>query len=575
MKSLQFSKYFSAVIRIGIGDLKDQAKEQRILMVNSLSFTLGIMTALFGLIFYYLSGQLEILIPALFESMLAFWGLYLNYLNKHDRAALHTYFVQCGAALYFGLVLGKVISLDAMTIFLMLIAYRLFKNEFVRTVCVATAIIILIAIETGNFLHFPYAIELSPSNFHIFKFLAVAGVVMLAMIIGRPYAVSNDQLILSNFFKQLFVSKICHELRTILNNISLSANLLKLEIEKDGSLRKIEPLVDMLLLSVNAAEKVVNSVLSMSMIESGKTDPVELESYLVSGYFEKMVEMNLIAAAVRNMKIQLHIDDELPLVLKTDVKKLTDIVRNLIGNAIKYGIKGTTVKINLKFKGDHLSIEVCNAGAPIPLEKRASLFDPYVTSKYDRRTEGSGLGLFIAQNTAKTLGGLIWLDNSVPDQIVFTLDIPLLEGKADEIKPEPPSFDLNCDHMKVLVVDDNILTRVLLKRTLNLMGCEACVAADVDEAITEIQKQEFDLIFTDLHMQGKDGYDLLDFLTERSELKSIPVIVVSGDQEKGTIDSITKYKIVKGTLSKPFNNDQLRVHLRDNRPASKILVRVG
>jgi signal transduction histidine kinase/ActR/RegA family two-component response regulator len=555
MKTLQI---WHAIRRTGTEGVADEELSHRIIMVNTLSFSLCCLVFVVGLSYYGLSGKLSIFIPASIELALAASALLLNYHRMYQAAALLTYFVQCAASVYFGLLLGNVIELQAMVIFLFLITFLLFKEEVVRRVCLTTAIVILVVIEANYYYNFVPPVPLSNDLTVIFKALSVGSVLLLIVVVGRPYVLSKDALYKANRFKRTFIYQITHELRTQLNAVYYIAQLIKREIRLDPHLKKLEPYIDLLFTAVGNTRNIINNVLDMSKIEAGKMEDIQEETFELKSFFERLIAVHKVTAKARDIQIKLHIDDQMPSVIVCDSFKLSQIVANLLSNAVKYSDRSSTVLLKLsKRDASTWSMEVINKGFGIPKDKLIAIFDQFVTNKQYRNTEGTGLGLYIVKNMVDSLGGEINVESQHGSNTIFTVKMKLQIGKMEDVQEETEE-DADLSNVRILVADDNEMNNVLFSRYLGMCGCMVSTASNGLEVIHKLKHDKHlpDVILLDHHMPEMDGAATLAYLKQTPHLRHIPVIVCTGSIEfqdmllKGGASAIVVKPIDQKTLFK-------------------------
>ncbi len=285
---MKTQQLWRAIRNTGIQGVTDKALLHRIILVNSLSIAICFLVFSIGIIYYLLSGELSIVLAGSIEFSLAASAVVLNHYRKYNAAALVTYFVQCLASTYFGLRLGAVIELQAMVIFLFLITFLLFKDKLQRVLCLIAAVLILVVIEYNYYSSFVTPIQLDERLTIIFKALSICGVLILILLVGRPYVQSNDEnheLTRANNFKRIFIYQITHELRTQLNAVYYIAQLIKREVKLDPHLKKIDPYVDLLFTVVGNSRNIINNVLDMSKIEAGKMEDVQEETFELHPFF--------------------------------------------------------------------------------------------------------------------------------------------------------------------------------------------------------------------------------------------------------------------------------------------------
>lgn len=519
------------IIKLGTPGVINEELVTRITLVNSLSLALVILIISVGCVYYMLTKKLTILLPASVEAMLAISPIFLNHYRKYDLAALITFFTQCVASIYFGLLLGNVLELQAMVIFLFLITFLIFKDKVTRRVCIAASIVILLILEINYYDSFVEIMPLNHSTTVIFKALSVIGVLVLIIVVGSPYVTSNDQLHKANYFKKMFVYQVTHEMRTPLNAIYSVAQLLKREVKLDDNLKKITPLIDHLMTASDNARRLINNVLDMAQIESGKMETNSDEVIELSPFISKITDVNKIIAKSRQINVRLSIK-EMPTVILCDTLKLNQIFTNLLANAIKYADKKTNIDIIVTGNTDNNTwqMQFINQGNPIPKEKLDSIFEPFVTNK-DKRIEGTGLGLYIVQNKVKSMDGEISVSSSVTGKTSFMVTLPLTAASSADITPELPVSieEKDLSNIHVMVAEDDELNAKLLQMLLNKIGCEVTLTSNGIELLQQIEKKVPDMIIMDYHMQGLNGIQALQQIRTTPLYAHIPVIVATGD----------------------------------------------
>ncbi|WP_143307452.1 hybrid sensor histidine kinase/response regulator [Chitinophaga vietnamensis] len=524
----RISNFFNDVITSGTEGLVDDELVKRIRLVNILSMTLTILITVVGAIYYSLSRQLSILIPASIEACMAASSIFLNRNRKYNAAALITYFTQCLASVYFGLLLGNMIELQAMIIFLFLITFLIFKDEKIRFICIASALAILVLLEANYYYQFVESIALSRNYTVIFKALSVMGVLLLIIIVGRPYVRSNDAMHKANHFKKMFIYQVTHELRTPLNAIYAAAQLLKREVKLNEQLKSVSNLVDQLMMATNNSRNIINNVLDMSQIESGKMNVTSEETFEIRTFLSKIIEVNKMIARFRNIKLKLLVN-EMPDAIIADSLKLNQIVTNLLANAIKYSHKDSTVTLTASKQGDNWEMLFSNYGSPIAPGKLKTIFDPFVTDK-TKYTEGTGLGLYIVKNIVASLGGNITADSTPEGQTTFHIVMPLKTATMADVQTVETDEQLpDLSDIHVVVAEDDEQNAHLLTMFLHRIGCSVSLASNGREVLDEVRKKTPDIIIMDYHMEEMDGISTLNVLKQHPLNRNIPVIVATGD----------------------------------------------
>ncbi|AQM66553.1 TPA: ATP-binding protein [Vibrio campbellii] len=342
-----------------------------------------------------------------------------------------------------------------------------------------------------------------------------------------------------------FVAMINHELRTPLNGVLGSADLLDKTVLDDEQQQYLSNLIH----SGDLLRVIINDLLDFSKMNAGMMEIIDkvfawkdLENAL-TGVF---------AAKAAEKRIHFSIDKKLgiPEFLIGDFERITQILVNLIGNAIKFTNLGGVV-LRVEWQNGYANFEVEDTGIGIPLEAQKALFDPFVQA--DRSTkrsfEGSGLGLAICKNLVDLMGGDISFA-SVPRQgTIFKLKIPLKQGEAQGrgSGDVPDGKHIELAGRSVLVVDDIRMNQVIVTQMLKKLDIKPDLKNNGLEALDAVKANEYELIFMDCRMPEMDGYEATVHLRENGFTK--PIIALTAGTtleerqkciESGMNDILTK-----------------------------------
>jgi len=344
-------------------------------------------------------------------------------------------------------------------------------------------------------------------------------------------------------FIKIFVAQVTHELRTPLDSIYQVTQLLRKEARKNDHLKQIQPLLAISFTASCDARNIVNNVLDMAEIESGKTPGTVNEAFQVTPFFEKILEVHQVIAQEEHMKLQLYM--EMPQVIISDPLNINQILTNLLANAIKYGLKGSTVNVEARRCDNTWELKVSNVGPGIPSEKIASIFDPFVTGKTGQ-TQGTGLGLYIVKSKVISMNGTIQVQSKPGGYTIFTVTLPLIEGKLrnlskwDEGRENSEENMVDLSNIHVLMAEDSKLTALLLIRSLKEMGCKVTIVNNGLELLLAAQKGYPDncpdIIILDCHMPVLNGEETILQLKKIPALSNIPIIVTTGDLFSDMLD---------------------------------------
>jgi PAS domain S-box-containing protein len=330
---------------------------------------------------------------------------------------------------------------------------------------------------------------------------------------------ARDEAEIANRAKSTFLANMSHELRTPLNTILGIAQLMERDAGFPGRHRDT-----LKILSRSGAHllELINDVLELSKIEAGKMIPV-MTSFDLHSFLGDLEEMIRLRTGQKGLKLLFEHKSPLPRYIETDLRKLRQVLLNLLGNAIKYTEKGgVTLRIAFKEGMDttaaakdaswaSLEFEIEDTGIGIAQEDTERIFEPFVQVNPGRTArDGTGLGLTLSRMFVELLGGEINIRSQVGRGSIFAFDIParLAEGATIHtevsdrqviglIPGQPPYL--------LLVVDDSVENRFVLRRLLEQGGFSVLEAANGQEAVDLFKDRQPHLIWMDLRMPGMDG----------------------------------------------------------------------
>ncbi|WP_221047019.1 hybrid sensor histidine kinase/response regulator [Methylogaea oryzae] len=312
----------------------------------------------------------------------------------------------------------------------------------------------------------------------------------------------------ANRAKSTFLSNMSHELRTPLNAILGFAQLMGRDsrIPAEG-LRNL----DIINRSGRHLLALINDVLDISRIEAGRVTvsnaPFDLDDTLSA--IEDMIR---IRAETKGLDFGVERSGLLPRFVKGDANRLRQVLINLLGNAVKYTDSGR-VSLRLRPEGDRICFEVADTGPGIAPEHQQRIFQPfYQTDIGIAKGEGTGLGLTISNEFVRLMGGEIRVTSTVGQgsQFAFSIPLPETDAPAEEAvtvaQRRVVSLKPNQPPVRVLVVEDNADSRLLITHLLEDVGFVVKGAANGQEAIESFQAWQPHFIWMDMRMPVLDGY---------------------------------------------------------------------
>lgn len=306
-----------------------------------------------------------------------------------------------------------------------------------------------------------------------------------------------------------FLSTVSHELRTPLNAINGITHLLLQENPRETQMDYLTSLK----FSGDYLTKFINEILEINKIESHKVQ-IEYTSFNLKKLLRNIQNSLKELAQVNNNSFIFEIDPAIPDYLIGDITKLSQIILNLINNALKFTKSGVvTVIAKLDSKTDKkatIHFEITDTGIGIPEDQLHSVFDSFSQGSIEvnRKYGGTGLGLTIVKKLTKILGGQIKLKSTVGKGSTFSFHL-LFEISTQlsriETKPKADDDQAKLLNKKILLVEDNKINQMISKKMLERKGI-TCITIDCgEEAIEAARNNKFDLILMDVHLPGMNG----------------------------------------------------------------------
>ncbi|WP_299467694.1 PAS domain S-box protein [uncultured Gimesia sp.] len=345
----------------------------------------------------------------------------------------------------------------------------------------------------------------------------------------------------ANEAKSAFLANMSHEIRTPMTAILGYADLVSDLVENEEAaahLRTIRHNGDFLL-------DIINDILDLSKIEAGKLDIIR-ERFAPDRLVEDVRSIMEVRATENQLQLDVTYQGRVPAEIESDPKRLKQILINLVGNAIKFTMKGC-VKLVVSYSNRTLQFEIIDSGIGMTKHQQKRLFQPFSQGDHtvNREFGGTGLGLAISQRLAAMLGGEISVESESGKGSTFTVTIdtgdlegvkmiqPRLNAESVDQSESTEEFILKCH---VLVVDDRRDIRFLSRRFLTQAGAKVTEAVDGEQAVdvvTEAMRKEFafDLILLDMQMPKLDGYESARQLRKLGYTG--PIIALTADAMQG------------------------------------------
>jgi signal transduction histidine kinase/CheY-like chemotaxis protein len=369
-------------------------------------------------------------------------------------------------------------------------------------------------------------------------FIAFAIVAAVALFLGRRVLQSARRDLLAaheaSEMKSSFVANMSHEIRTPLNGVIGMLNLLS-ETRLTPEQREY---VGVAKSSGDALMAVINDILDVARIEAGRLQ-IERREFDPHETVETSCDTVAATAAAKGLELQSFVHDEVPHVLRGDRLRVSQILVNLLANAVKFTEAGEViVEVTVAKRTDAaitLHFEVRDTGIGISPDRIGGMFEPFSQEDVGttRMFGGTGLGLAISRELTRLMEGSIGADSEPGKGSTFWFEIPF--GPAlGHVPPSVPVAEL--EGRRVLVVDDNPTNRRVFEAYVSSWGMRAAVAADADEAMSELQSavdagDPFEVALLDFKMPGKNGLELARQLASTTALRGTRVILLTSSGE--------------------------------------------
>jgi PAS domain S-box-containing protein len=372
--------------------------------------------------------------------------------------------------------------------------------------------------------------------------------------------------------KSAFLSRVSHELRTPLNAILGFADLMR-DAEPAVARRQLEHLRQ----AGRRLLNLVNDLLDLGRIEAGR-HALDLQPLALGRALSQVAELVSAEILQRGLRLVVELDEE-HCAVRADARALDQVLLNLLSNAVKFSPVGGTVRVRVDaHDAAMVRISVCDEGPGIPPEQFGELFKPY--SRLDggvaAKVPGTGLGLAISQGLARQMGGDLAPEVVPNGGTCMTLSVPRASPPEHEEAPAAPAsastqsgaLDLADEALKggrALVVEDDPASAVLLEHLFVIAGgWTVQIASTVPAALACLAAGRFDLVLTDMNIEGEDGLQVVAAANRHPERATMRVVAVTADAMPAQLQRI-RAAGADGCWPKPVEVDRVMRFLRARR----------
>lgn len=373
---------------------------------------------------------------------------------------------------------------------------------------------------------------------------------------------------IASHVKSEFLAMMSHEIRTPLNGIiGMSDLLFASDLPEEYS-----EMAGIIHTSSNALLSVINHVLDFSKIESGKME-LEEEPFSLQHCLIETIDLFTAKIRERNLEVVVLVDPSLPPCIKGDMNRLRQVLNNLVGNAVKFTHEGSVyIMVNkLAETENSLTLEfmIKDSGIGIPPDKINELFQPFsqLDASTTRKFGGTGLGLSISKSLVELMGGTIRVEpsNEPGATFIFTIAVKTLMSPIqppDESDRKPLHTDATTQShtpapIRVLVGEDDNVSRRLMKQMLEALGFFADLAENGTEVLAALEQTPYDLLFLDLRIPFKEGWETVQEIKTKVKDKQTVIIAMTANVSKQTMQCCLSSGM-DDFIAKPVRSEEIK-----------------
>jgi len=325
--------------------------------------------------------------------------------------------------------------------------------------------------------------------------------------------------------KSNFLSNMSHEMRTPMNAIIGMTMIGKSAPDtgkKDYAFEKIENASSHLL-------GVINDVLDMSKIEANKFE-MSFVKFNFEMLLQKVIHIVMLRADEKKQRLSVYLDPNIPQTLIGDDQRLSQVITNLLTNAIKFTPEQGSIRLNAHFEKEEnglctIQIKITDTGIGISSEQQSRLFASFEQAENttSRKFGGTGLGLAISKRIIELMHGNIWIESELGSGSTFNFYIQLRRGEGKNVNKLLPGVDWANVHM--LVVDDDPEVLEYFTHIAEQLGLACDTAAAGMEALQRVKIRKYNIFFIDWKMPGMNGTELSREIKLHSSDKSVIIMI--------------------------------------------------
>ena len=370
--------------------------------------------------------------------------------------------------------------------------------------------------------------------------------------------VTVARAVAANRAKSEFLANMSHEIRTPMNGVLGMAELL-LGTELDAKQRK---LAETVFRSGESLLRILNDILDFSKIEAGRLEVEHVDFYL-RDHVGKLMDLFTLNTQGKGLEFNCRIENDVPDAVNGDPGRLSQVLSNLAGNAVKFTDRGSiSVRVSLQNQTREealVAFEVKDTGIGISLDAQSKIFDPFTQPDQakNRNFGGTGLGLSISRQLCEMMGGHIEVKSIPGKGSTFLFTVRLKNQFLRESAPD--DFVLsNPEGLRILIVDDNSENRDLFQAMLDSWKMFGGEAESGEEALGLLREAAnsgvpFHVVVLDMWMPGMDGVELAKRIKADPSIASAALIMVSGDIAESCPPGVAAFLVKPVRASQLYN----------------------